>query len=110
MNELLHCYTESANCSLYKEASEPERYPWSEGPRYRYPFIVNNISGLEPEPGTILITRSVWKFYRSSFLVPVSQDPRGEKNLRKKLKKYKEIGSKYFQFIFKKVIKFGSAP
>ena len=30
VNELLHCYTETANCSLFKEASSPLGYPWTD--------------------------------------------------------------------------------
>ena len=29
VNELLHCYTETANCSLFKEASSLNGYPWT---------------------------------------------------------------------------------
>ncbi|XP_023337396.1 nicastrin [Eurytemora carolleeae] len=37
VNELLHCYTETANCSLFKEASSLNGYPWT-GVVQDFPF------------------------------------------------------------------------
>jgi hypothetical protein len=28
INELLHCYTMTANCTMFHEASEPGNFPW----------------------------------------------------------------------------------
>ena len=28
VNEMLHCYTISANCTMFHEASEPGNFPW----------------------------------------------------------------------------------
>jgi len=38
VNELLHCYTETANCSMFRTASSPSGYPWEIQPRSEVPF------------------------------------------------------------------------
>jgi len=35
VNELLHCYTVTANCTMFHEASEPGNYPWIFAPESR---------------------------------------------------------------------------
>jgi len=38
VNEMLHCYTISANCTMFHEASEPGNFPWRGGPPTVAPF------------------------------------------------------------------------
>jgi len=38
VNEMLHCYTISANCTMFHEASEPGNFPWRGGPPTTTPF------------------------------------------------------------------------
>merc|ERR1712080_345697 len=38
VNEMLHCFTISANCTMFHEASEPGNFPWRGGPPTVAPF------------------------------------------------------------------------
>jgi len=98
INDLLHCYGVTSNCSMFYEASEPDNYPWLISPdkRGRTPFP--QYVGVRSSFHT-LMTKLMLQYLTGT---PVSVDTETSEDNKEEIKKCRDMNKdqNIFSFVY----------